>query len=180
MLLRSKISLCILACSLSTISIPCYAQAAATSIPVVPWITVQRSKLSPLDNSSLLRTLPELYNADSLPTILGKFNPQIAEGQLVGSDYLWLDAPPIALSGSITVHLVSEIPGTDLILLLNKKPRADEASLLSAHIIPPLMKAEVRTPITLTSTTDLMFIARANGRWYKVSSEVKVAVKSKK
>ena len=106
--------------------------------------------------------------------------PVFAEGQLVGSDYLWLDAPPIALSGSITVHLVSEIPGTDLILLLNKKPRADEASLLSAHIIPPLMKAEVRTPITLTSTTDLMFIARANGRWYKVSSEVKVAVKSKK
>lgn len=124
--------------------------------------------------------LPELINADTVPKVLAKFTPSVTEAQVVNSDYLLLDPPPIALAGLTTVHLKSELPGTDLFLLFNAKPQANEPSLLSATPIAPLAKAEIKVPVRLAATTDLLLITRANGRWYKVSTEIKIAQKDKK
>lgn len=124
--------------------------------------------------------LPELINADTVPKVLAKFTPPVTEAQVVNSDYLLLDAPPIALAGLSTVHLKSELPGTDLLLLFNAKPQAKQPSLLSANPIAPLAKAEINVPVRLAATTELLLIARANGRWYKVSSEIKIAQKDRK
>lgn len=167
-------SRCLGAITLLAIAGSCGAQSPVAAIKTVPWVAT-----APNDTALSARLLPELINADTVPNVLAKFTPPVTEAQVVNSDYLLLDAPPIALAGTITVHLLSEVPGTDLFLLFNAKPRANEASLLSANSIPPLAKAEVRVPVRLTTSTDLLFIARANGRWYKVSSEVKIAQKDK-
>lgn len=143
---------------------------------VVPWQTIG----APASRAAFSDLLPELFNIDTVPNVLAKFTPPVTDTQVVHSDYLLLDAPPIALTGPIIVRLLSEIPGTDLFLLFNAKPRANEPSLLSASAVPPLTKAETRIQIRLTATTELLFIARANGRWYKVQSEVKIAEKDRK
>lgn len=124
--------------------------------------------------------LPELINADTVPKVLAKFTPSVTEAQVVNSDYLLLDAPPIAPAGLTTVHLKSELPGTDLFLLFNAKPRAKEPSLLSATPIAPLAQPEIRVPVRIDATTDLLLIARANGLWYKVRTEIKIAEKDGK
>lgn len=168
------------AITLLAVSGVCGAQKPATAITAVPWVAANKAGAAPSTTAPSSRLLPELFNADTAPNVLAKFTPPASEAQVVNSDYLLLEAPPIALAGPITVHLLSELPGADLFLLFNAKPHAKEASLLSANFIPPLTKAEVRVPVKLTTTTDLLFIARANGRWYKVSSEVKIAQKDKK
>ncbi len=154
----------------------CGAQAPAPDQAVVPWQTIG----APAGKTVLSGLLPELFNIDTVPKVLAKFTPPVTDAQVVHSDYLLLDAPPIALAGPITVRLLSEIPGTDLFLLFNAKPRANEPSLLSASAVPPLTKAEIRIPVRLTATTELLLLSRANGLWYKVLSEVKIAEKDRK
>ncbi|MDZ7657214.1 MAG: hypothetical protein U0997_14880 [Sulfurimicrobium sp.] len=154
----------------------CGAQAPAPVQAVVPWQTVG----APAGKGALSGLLPELVNLDTVPMVLAKFTPPVTEAQIVNSDYLLLDAPPIALAGPVTVHLMSEIPGTDLFLLFNAKPRANEPSLLSASAVPPLTRAETRISVRLAATTELLLISRANGVWYKVISEVKIAEKDRK
>jgi len=154
----------------------CGAQAPAPDQAVVSWQTIG----APAGKAAFSGLLPELFNADTVPMVLAKFTPPVTEAQVVNSDYLLLDAPPIALAGPITVRLLSEIPGTDLFLLFNAKPRANEPSLLSASMIAPLTKAETRIPARLAATTELLLLSRANGLWYKVRSEVKIAEKVRK
>lgn len=166
--------------TLLAVSSVCCAQKPGAAITTVPWVPTHKTGVIPTDTASTSRLLPELFNADTASGVLAKFVPPASEAEIVNSDYLFLDAPPIALAGPFTVRLLSDLPGTDLFLLFNAKPRANEASLLSAGFIPPLTKAEVRVPVKLSTTTELLFIARANGRWYKVRSEVKIAQKDKK
>jgi predicted secreted protein len=155
-------------------------------VAAVPWqVSNQASAGKNVANPAtakptLADLLPELINADTVPKVLAKFTPPVSEAQIVNSDYLGLNAPQIALAGLVTVRLLSELPGTDLFLLFNANPRVNEPSLLSASVVPALTKAESRVQVKLTDTTNLLLIARANGLWYKVSSEVKIAQKVKK
>lgn len=121
----------------------------------------------------------ELFEADTLDKVLAKLQPPVTLAQLAQSDYLLLDVPPVALAGIIPARVMSEIPGTDLLLLFNATPRLKESSLLAVQEIPPLAKADVRVSVKLTHSTGLLLVARANGRWYKVTSEVKVAQKDR-
>lgn len=158
-------------------------------IAAVPWkmskpATAGKNVTNPAASAtakpSLAALLPELINADTVPKVLAKFTPPVSEAQIVNSDYLLLDAPQIASAGLITVHLLSELPGTDVFLLFNTLPRVDEPSLLAASVVPALSKAETRVQVRLADTTTLLLIARANGMWYKVTSEVKIAQKVRK
>lgn len=118
-----------------------------------------------------------LFEADIPDKVLALLQPPVANTQIPPSDYLLLDAPPIAQEGAVSVRLMSEIPGTNLFLLFNNTPRLNQPSLLSVQEIPSLTKADVRVSVQLFNTTELLLVARANGRWYKVVSEVKVAQK---
>lgn len=176
-----------------TLSLLVTAGASAAQAPVetvVPWQSAGKSDpersahkpsgAAPEGKTALSGLLPELLNTDTVPMVLAKFTPPVTEERVVNSDYLLLDAPQIALAGPVSVRVLSEIPGSDLFLLFNAKPRANEPSLLSASMIPPLTRAETRMTVKLTATTKLLLISRANGLWYKVLSEVKIAEKDRK
>jgi predicted secreted protein len=121
--------------------------------------------------------LPDMIKADTLDKVLALFKPAINKTQIVASDYLLLDSPQIAPAGLLSVHLMSELPGTELFLLFNSRPATDEPSFLAAQAVPNLGKLDKRIKIKLSKTSDLLFIVRAGGRWYSVSNEVKIATK---
>lgn len=121
--------------------------------------------------------LPELIVADTQDKVLALFKPAVTKAQLVKSDYLLLDSPPIAAAGIMSVHMMSEIPGTEFFLLFNSTPAKDEPSFLAAQAIPNLTKADIRIKIKLAKSTELTMIVRAAGRWYSVTNDVKIATK---
>lgn len=121
--------------------------------------------------------MPEIIKADTVDKVLALFKPGVIKDQLIKSDYLLLDSPPIALEGIMSVRMMSEIPGTEFFLLFNTTPALGEPSFLAAQSIPNLTKADIRVKIKLTKSSDLTMIVRAGGRWYSVSNDVKVARK---
>ncbi|MDO8653800.1 MAG: hypothetical protein Q7R66_16595 [Undibacterium sp.] len=131
----------------------------------------------PKNSSALDEMLPDMIAADTLDKVLALFKPPVAKGQLLKSDYLLLDSPPIAAAGIITVHLMSELPGTEFFLLFNSAPSKDEPSFLTAQAVPNLTKADTRVKIKLTKSTELTMIVRAGGRWYSVTNDVKIVTK---
>ncbi len=124
--------------------------------------------------------MPDLIKADTLDKVLPLFSPPVTKTQIVKSDYLLLDVPPIALAGTIPVRLMSELPGTEFFLLFNTTPRPGEPSFLIAQDAPALTKPDVRVNIKLSNSTELLLVVRANGIWYSVSSDVKIAQKHSK
>lgn len=121
--------------------------------------------------------LPEIIKADTVDKVLALFKPGVSKDQLIKSDYLLLDSPPIAAAGIMPVRMMSELPGTEFFLLFNTTPALGEPSFLVAQAIPNLAKADIRVKIKLTKSSDLLMIVRAAGRWYSVSNDVKVATK---
>lgn len=141
-------------------------------------ICVGQISATPAKTSSVIdEMLPEIITADSQDKILALFKPPVTKTQIVNSDYLLLDSPPVAAAGIISVRMKSEIPGTEFFLLFNNTPGKGEPSFLSAQAIPNLSKADVRVKIKLAKSTDLVMIVRAAGRWYSVSNDVKIANK---
>jgi predicted secreted protein len=121
--------------------------------------------------------LPEIIKADTVDKVLALFKPGVNKDQLIKSDYLLLDSPPIAKAGIMSVRMMSELPGTEFFLLFNTNPSIGKPSFLVAQSIPNLTKADVRVKIKLTRSSDLLMIVRAAGRWYSVTNDVKVAIK---
>ena len=121
--------------------------------------------------------MPEIIKADTVDKVLALFKPGVIKDQLIKSDYLLLDSPPIAMAGIMSVRMMSELPGTEFFLLFNTTPALGEPSFLVAQAIPNLTKADVRVKIKLTKSSDLLMIVRAGGRWYSVANDVKVARK---
>lgn len=119
----------------------------------------------------------ELQKAETVDKALAMFQPPLAKAQLTKSDYLLLDVPPIALPGKIQVRLMSELPGTELFVLFNNKAQPKEPAVLVAKLIPSTEKSDVRVEITLDRTTELLLLAKAGGRYYSVTREVKIAAK---
>lgn len=121
--------------------------------------------------------LPDMITADTQEKVLALFKPAVAKSQLIKSDYLLLDSPPIAAAGIMSVHMMSEIPGTEFFLLFNSTPAIGEPSFLAAQAIPNLGKADVRVKVKLAKSTELTMIVRAGGRWYSVTNDVKIVTK---
>lgn len=133
---------------------------------------------SPATNASdLTEMLPDLIKADTLEKVLALFKPPVKSTQIIKSDYLLLDSPPIAAAGIMSVHLMSELPGTEFFLLFNSTPAKDEPSFLIARAVPNLTKADIQVKIKLTKSTELTMIVRAGGRWYSVTNDVKIVTK---
>lgn len=145
--------------------------------------------------------LTELLTLPSLDAVLAKLQPPANKTQITKSDYLLLDVPEIALAGQIEVRMMSEIPGTDLFLLFDNSlaggaslggtppgvaaigatPQGVKPPLLAVQPVTASAKAvEAKVRITLTATTELLLLARANGRLVSAVREVKLAVKDKK
>jgi hypothetical protein len=128
-------------------------------------------------SSAFAEMLPEMITANTIDKVLALFTPPAAKSQLIKSDYLLLDSPPIARAGLMSVRMMSEIPGTEFFILFNSTPASDEPSFLVAQAIPNLTKADVRVKIKLSKSTELTMIVRAAGRWYSVTNDVKVVTK---
>lgn len=127
--------------------------------------------------SVLDEMLPAMITADKQEKVLALFKPPVTKAQLVKSDYLLLDSPPIAAAGIMSVHMLSEIPGTEFFLLFNSTPAKDEPSFLIAQAVPNLTKADVRVKIKLSKSATLTMLVRASGRWYFVNNDIKIATK---
>jgi hypothetical protein len=157
--------LCFFVCLLFCVS-ACRAQIADAKIDA-------KSK----STDTIKEMLPELIKADTLDKVLAMFKPAPSKNQILPSDYLLLGSPQIAAAGILSVHLMSELPGTELFLLFNITPAKDEPSFLAAQAIPSLGKLDKHIKIKLSKTSDLLFVVRASGQWYSVSNEVKIATK---
>ena len=118
-----------------------------------------------------------MITADTQDKVLALFKPPITKSKLIKSDYLLLDSPPIAVAGIMTIHMMSELPGTEFFLLFNSTPAKGEPSFLAAQAIPNLGKADSRVKIKLAKSTELTMIVRAGGRWYSVTNDVKIVTK---
>ena len=128
-------------------------------------------------SSAIDEMLPDIITADTVDKVLALFKPAVAKSQLIKSDYLLLDSPPIAAAGIMSVHMMSEIPGTEFFLLFNSTPAIGEPSFLAAQAIPNLGKADIRVKVKLAKSTELTMIVRAGGRWYSVTNDVKIVTK---
>ncbi len=128
-------------------------------------------------SSAINDMLPDIITADTQDKVLALFKPPTSKSQLIKSDYLLLDSPPIAAAGIMSVHMMSEIPGTEFFLLFNSTPAIGEPSFLAALAIPNLSKADVRVKVKLAKSTELTMIVRAGGRWYSVTNDVKIVTK---
>jgi len=128
-------------------------------------------------STSLNDLLPELLKADSIDKVLATFKPTVSKTQLMKSDYLLLDSPAIAPAGLLSVHLMSELPGTDLFLLLNATPAKGEPTVLAAQEIPNRTKADIRVKVKLAKSSELLLVVRAGGKWYNATNDIKIATK---
>lgn len=137
----------------------------------------QISPVVPTNANDLADMLPDLIKADTLDKVLSLFKPAPTKSQLINSDYLFLDSPPIAATGIMSIHMMSELPGTEFFLLFNSTPAVGEPSFLTAQGIPNLKKADVRVKVKLSKSTELTMIVRAGGRWYSVTNDVKIVTK---
>ena len=129
------------------------------------------------DGRVLEEMIPELQKTKTVDQVLGLMRPSVSKTQLIKSDYLLLDAPPIAKPGIVSIRMMSEIPGTEFFMLLNTAPAQDESAFLSLQKIPNLGKADVRTKVKLQKHTNLLLLAKAGGQWYSVESDVKITTK---
>lgn len=119
----------------------------------------------------------ELIKTTSIEGALAKLQPPVIKTQIEKSDYLLLDLPDIAIAGTINVRMMSEIPGTDLFMLFDNNPRPNQSALLAVQAIPPGTGADVKTQINIGYSSELILLARANGRVYSVTRQIKLAQK---
>lgn len=126
---------------------------------------------------SLETLMPDLLKADSIDKALATFKPVVSKTQIMKSDYVLLDSPAIAPAGLMSVHLMSELPGTDLFLLLNATPAKGEPAVLAVQEIPNRTKADIRVKIKLTKSSELLLVVRAGGKWYSATNDIKIAMK---
>ncbi|MBC3877790.1 hypothetical protein H8K38_08225 [Undibacterium sp. FT79W] len=140
-------------------------------------VTSHSQTMSSTPTISLDSLMPELLKADSIDKALTAFKPSVSKSQLMTSDYLLLDSPAIAPAGLLSVHLMSELPGTDLFLLLNATPSKGEPTVLAAQEIPNRTKADIRVKVKLTKSSELLLVVRAGGKWYSAINDIKIATK---
>lgn len=127
--------------------------------------------------TSLETLMPDLLKADSVDKALNVLKPSLTKTQLLKSDYLLLDSPTIAPAGLMSVRLMSELPGTELFVLMNTSPAKGDSAILAAQEIPNMGKSDIRVKIKLEKSTELLLAVRAAGKWYSVSNDVKIATK---
>ncbi len=90
------------------------------------------------------------------------------------SNRLLIGVPEISADPDrVAIHLRSELPGTDMMLLM------------TANTVPPVLaqfnilvgtEADIQTQIKLKGTTTLQLVVRAGGKLYTAQKEVKIAV----
>lgn len=124
-----------------------------------------------LSQLTLAATVRKMFDANSVSEALNNLPEKI---QPEASNRLLLGVPEISANPErIPVRLRSELPGTDLLILLS--PSA-VPPMIAQFAVPVGTEAEVRTQIRLKSTSTLQLVARAGGKLYTVQKEVKVAI----
>ena len=80
----------------------------------------------------------------------------------------------IAENGAVVpVRVTSDIPNTEyMAILVEKNPNP----LATAFSIPEGTKANIKTRIKMGETSNVLALAKANGKWFAASKEVKVTL----
>ncbi len=108
----------------------------------------------------------ETSTATALKTLSDKEQPE-------PSNRLMISAPEISVDpGRIPIHLRSELPGTDMMVLM---ATSAVPPVVAQFMIPVGTEADVQTMIKVTDTTKLQLVVRAGGKLYSVQKEVKIA-----
>jgi sulfur-oxidizing protein SoxY len=112
----------------------------------------------------------KLFDAPSVAEALNTLPEKLAPEP---SNRLMINAPEISANPQrIQIHLRSELPGTDLFLLMAS---SSTPPMIAQFTIPVGTEADVRTEIKLADTTKLLLVVRAAGKLYSVQKEVKIA-----
>ena len=105
-------------------------------------------------------------SAAALQTLAEKDAPEL-------SRRLMLAIPEISADPShIAVHIRSELPGTDMMILM---ATSITPPVVAQFMIPVGTEADIQTMIKLTDTTTMQLVVRAGGKLYFVQKEVKIA-----
>lgn len=141
----------------------------------------------------------------TLPTaaaVLGALSPPTSLERLESGNELLLESPDIVRSGIVKIRMMSAMPRTDAMWLLNLSPPAMQASplpylpsgkkttaestvdkpkiskpsgaLLASFRFKTDQPPEEVVEINLDTTQTLLLVARAGGRYFGVKREVKV------
>jgi len=113
----------------------------------------------------------KMFEANSVPEALKNLpEKDIPEA----NNRLLIGVPEItAEPDRISVHLRSELPGTDLMILMASSA---VPPVIAQFTIPVGTEADLQTQIRLKGTTTLQLIVRAGGKLYTAQKEVKVAI----
>lgn len=112
----------------------------------------------------------KLFDATSVAEALNTLPEKLAPEP---SNRLMIGAPEISANPhQIQIHLRSELPGTDMMLLMASSATPP---VIAQFTIPVGTEADVRTAIKFADTTRLLLVVRAAGKLYSVQKEVKIA-----
>lgn len=116
-------------------------------------------------------------NADSkkVDEVLQTLRPPTNFKSLLAGNDLWMEFPDVAASGKVRIKLLSAMPQTDAFWLftLAAQPETGAAQLASASFGIAVLP-ETTLTVNLVQTQTLLFVARANGKYYAVQREIKI------
>jgi sulfur-oxidizing protein SoxY len=110
------------------------------------------------------------FDAKTLADALKKIG---ADGAAVSADVV-ITGPEIAENGAVVpVSVSSNVPGTDYIaILVEKNPNP----LSAAFTLPEGTEPSVSTRVKMGGTSNVHALARAGGKWFIASKEIKVTL----
>ena len=120
---------------------------------------------------SLAAASRKMFEANSVPEALKNLPEKDAPE---ANNRLLIGVPEITAEPErVAVRLRSELPGTDLMLLMVSTA---VPPMVAQFTIPVGTEADIQTQIRLKGTSTLQLIVRAGGKLYTAQKEVKVAV----
>lgn len=113
---------------------------------------------------------PKIFNAASLAEAIKAL---ASKEQPLPSNRLLLELPEISAEPHrISVRMRSELPGTDMMLLIVEKAMQPVAAQFT---IPTGTEADIRTFIKVPGTTSVHLIVQAGGKLYTAHKQIKIA-----
>ncbi|GGC87422.1 thiosulfate oxidation carrier protein SoxY [Undibacterium terreum] len=131
-------------------------------------VTIAGGLLAKLSYAAASRKAFEANStAEALKNFSEKDVPEVSNRLLIGVPEISAEPDRIA------VHLRSELPGTDMMLLMSANT---VPPVLAQFTIPIGTEADISTQVKLKDTTTLQLVVRAGGKLYTAQKEVKIAV----
>lgn len=121
--------------------------------------------------------LPLNSSAKKADEFLSTLRPPTSVQALENGSDLLLDFPGIASAGPIRFKVVSTIPRTNGMWLLNLSPQPESGSALFASVtLEPSALPETTFLLNLSKTQVILLVVRAGGKYYGLQREIKIGL----